>query len=261
VSGSDEEDTVMNYLRSLFMFNSSRYRLWQECLAFAALVPDGALVLDAGSGNAPYKDLFQHAQYESADFQKASRTYTSSTYVCDLKSIPVEDCRFDFIMFTQVMEHLPEPQLVLAELYRVLKVDGKMMYTGSLFYEEHEQPYDFYRYTQFGLRHLFNSTGFLIGRLDWLEGYFGTVGYQLNCMARYLPCKPSQLNYGLIGYGLAPLLALLKIGFAACSILFNLLETCIKFEGRGYPKNYVVLASKARQNKGETLKPHSADGR
>lgn len=234
----------MNYLNEMLAFNSSRYRLWQENAAFAALVPKGALVLDAGAGDAPYKSLFQHAKYESADFEKVNKTYAQSTYVCDLKSIPVEDGRFDFIIFNQVMEHLPEPQLVLAELHRVLKVGGEMIYTGPLFYEEHEQPYDFYRYTQFGLRHLFNSGGFVIKRLDWLEGYFGTVGYQLNCMARYLPWRSKHLHNGFVGYGLAPIMLLLKIGFLACSILFHRLETRIKYQAQGYPKNYLVIASK-----------------
>jgi hypothetical protein len=129
-----------------------------------------------------------------------------------------------------------------------------MLYTGPLFYEENEQPYDFYRYTQFGLRYLFTSTGFIVERLDWLEGYFGTVGYQLNCMARYLPWRPNHLNYGLIGYGLVPIMVLLKMECAAWSIIFHRLETRIKFQTRGYPKNYVVIASKAREDKGEILR-------
>lgn len=49
-----------------------------------------------------------------------------------------------------------------------------MIYSAPLFYEEHETPYDFYRYTQFGVRHLMETTGFVIERLDWLEGYFGS---------------------------------------------------------------------------------------
>ena len=237
----------MYYLTRLFAFNSSRFRLWQENAAFAASVPKGSLVLDAGAGHAPYKELFGHAQYETADFQQvADKKYAAITYVCDLKRIPVDDNRFDFIVFNQCMEHLPEPQLVLAELYRVLKAGGKMIYTGPLFYEEHEQPYDFYRYTQFGLRHLFNSTGFVIERLDWLEGYFGTVGYQLNCMSRYLPANPRHFKGSLVGYLLAPIMALLKMQFAACSILFHKLETRFKFQERGYPKNYLVFASKPR---------------
>lgn len=238
----------MNYLKQMldFNFNSSRYRLLQENAAFATLVQDGQLVLDAGAGESPYRSFFQHAKYESADFEKVDKKYAPSTYVCDLKSIPVEDCRFDFIIFNQVMEHLPEPKLVLNELHRVLKVGGKMIYTGPLFYEEHEQPYDFYRFTQFGLRHLFGCTGFVVERLDWMEGYFGTVGYQLHGMSRYLPWRPSHLGVGLTGYALAPALALLKFVFAACSLLFNRLEKCIKFQRRGYPKNYVVIASKLK---------------
>jgi hypothetical protein len=41
-------------------------------------------------------------------------------------------------------------------------------------------------------------------------------------------------------------MALAKVGFAMWSVVFHRLETRIKFKGRGYPKNYVVLASKAR---------------
>jgi SAM-dependent methyltransferase len=230
--------------KKMLAFNSSRYRLLEENTAFASLIPQGALVLDAGAGDAPYKNLFQHAQYESADFEKVDKKYTPSTYVCDLKNIPVEEGRFDFIIFNQVMEHLPEPKLVLIEFHRILKAGGKIIYTGPFFYEEHEKPYDFYRYTQFGLRYLFNSAGFEIERLDWLEGYFGTVGYQLKCMSRYLPWKPSQLNYGLMGYGLSPIMILLKTVFSVCSILFHRLETRIKFQARGYPKNYLIIASK-----------------
>jgi SAM-dependent methyltransferase len=234
----------MNALLRFLTFNSSRVRLWQENAAFAASVPSGALVLDAGAGNAPYKPLFPHARYESADFEKVDKEYARSTYVCDLRSIPVEDGRFDFIIFNQVIEHLPDPRAALAELHRVLKSGGRMICTGPLFYEEHEQPFDFYRYTQFGLRHLFGATGFRIDRLDWMEGYFGTVGYQLQGMARHLPWRPSQMGNGFLAYVLVPFLILWKAVCAAASVVFHRLETRIKFQSKGYPKNYVVLVSK-----------------
>jgi len=233
----------------LLTLNSSRYRLWNEIAEFASLVPSGALVLDAGAGCGPYKSLFQHTQYESADFEQVDKVYTPSTYVCDLQNIPVENCRFDFIIFNQVMEHLPEPKLVLAELFRVLKPGGNMIYSGPFFYEEHEQPYDFYRFTQFGLRHLFSTTGFEVLRLDWLEGYFGTVGYQLSCMSHYLPLKPSDLSKGIIGYFLIPIMILLKTGFAGCAILFHKMETRLKYKRQGYPKNYVAIVRKISPEK------------
>lgn len=232
----------MNLLHRALSFNSSRHRLWQENAAFAATIPAGTAVLDAGAGRSPYRDLFRHTRYETADFQKVEKTAASSTYVCDLTRIPVEDGRFDYVIFNQVMEHLPEPLQVLTELRRVLRIGGRMIYTGPLFFEEHEQPYDFYRYTQYGLRHLFSGAGLEIERLDWLEGYFGTAGYQLNGMARNLPWNPAQ---GVAGVLMLPLMAVLKGIFAASSILFHRLETHVKWTSSGYPKNYVVISVKS----------------
>jgi SAM-dependent methyltransferase len=234
----------VSYIGRLLGFNSSRQRLWEENAAFAEMVPNGALVLDAGAGTAPFRSLFKHARYETADFEKIDKLYSPSTYVCSLESIPVEDARFDFIVFNQVMEHLPDPKTVLAELNRVLKPTGKMIYSGPFFFEEHEQPYDFYRYTQFGLRELFSATGFSIERLDWLEGYFGTMGYQLNSMARFLPLKPRYLGGGIVGCALVPIMMLLKVTFGVCSILFHRLEIRVKFKQKGYPKNYLAIVCK-----------------
>jgi SAM-dependent methyltransferase len=209
-------------------------------------VPAGALVLDAGAGTAPYAGLFSHATYESADFEKLDKAY-ASTYVCDLAAIPVEDARYDAVVFNQVMEHLPEPARVLAELGRVIKPGGRMIYTGPFFYEEHEEPYDFYRYTRFGLRHLFENAGFAIERLDWLEGYFGTVGYQFNRMSKYLPLRPKDLGGGLVGLAMAPVVGVTRGLCALAAPLFHRLEMRAKYTRRGYPKNYLAILRK-REN-------------
>jgi SAM-dependent methyltransferase len=229
---------------SLMDRNSSRLRLYAENKSFAETIPTNALVLDAGSGEAPYKHLLQHTNYESADFELVDKPYAKSTYVCDLKSIPVEDARYDYIFFNQVMEHLPQPHLVLKELFRVLKPGGKLIYTAPLFYEEHEQPYDFYRYTQFGVKFLFNEAGFSFQRLDWMDGYYATVGYQLNTISRYLPARPGQIASGGLGLILAPAFMLFRLQLAALSILFHWLEMKNKITTHGYPKNYVAILSR-----------------
>jgi SAM-dependent methyltransferase len=225
--------------------NSSRVRLEAENSAFAASLAPAALVLDAGAGHAPYARLFGHCRYESADFCRVDKPYAEQTYVCDLAAIPVEDGRYDAVLFNQVMEHLPEPSAVLAELYRVLKPGGRLLYTGPFFYEEHEQPYDFFRYTRYGTRHLMEQAGFTVERLDWLEGYFGTLGYQFETAGRYLPRGGRAYGGGISGalYALAALA--LRPALKLIARALHRLDLRAKYTERGYPKNYVAVASKA----------------
>ncbi|HVO15878.1 MAG TPA: class I SAM-dependent methyltransferase [Alphaproteobacteria bacterium] len=225
--------------------NSSRVRLEAENRAFAASLPPGAIVLDAGAGRAPYAPLFGHCSYESADFCRVDKPYAEQTYTCDLAAIPVEDGRYDAVIFNQVMEHLPEPAAVLAELHRILKPGGKLLYTGPFFYEEHEQPYDFFRYTRYGTRHLMERAGFAVERLDWLEGYFGTLGYQFETASRCLPRRAAAYGGGIGGalYALAALA--LKPALRLMSLALHRLDLRAKYTERGYPKNYVAIASKA----------------
>lgn len=236
--------TLAMSIQHIKKFNSSRTRLYRENEAFARTIPAGSMVLDAGAGSAPYKHLVSHANYESADFEMVDKAYAKSTYVCDLRNIPVEEGRYDFVLFNQVMEHLPDPRSVLNELFRVMKPGGRLIYSGPLFYEEHEQPYDFFRYTSFGVNLLFKEAGFIIQRLDWLEGYFGTVAYQMNRMGQFLPARPSSIAGGLTGLILCPFMLLLKGQMLALSLVFHWLETRTKFTARGYPKNYVAVVVK-----------------
>jgi ubiquinone/menaquinone biosynthesis C-methylase UbiE len=115
--------------------NSSRIYLHGFLARAGQAVQPGQLVLDAGSGRAPYRDLFAHARYETADFLAVeSKKYAQQDYVCDLAEIPVDDARFDHVLLTQVLEHIPEPAKVLAELHRVLKPGGALWLTAPLFY-------------------------------------------------------------------------------------------------------------------------------
>jgi SAM-dependent methyltransferase len=225
--------------------NSSRTWLLRENRAFASKLAAGALVLDAGAGDQPYREFFGHCRYESADFQLVDKPYAKSTYVCDLARIPVENERFDAVVFNQVMEHLPDPLRVLHELNRIMKPQGVMICTAPLFYEEHEKPYDFYRYTQFAWRHLLERAGFRIERLDWVEGYFGTLGYQLSCAARFLPVKPGDVIPGVLGFLALPLVLVMKGGFRILAEICQRIDERHRSTARGFPKNYLVIARKA----------------
>ncbi len=234
----------MGGLRKLLSLNPSRVRLHEVNAAFARSIPNDAYVLDAGAGEAPYRPLFAHTNYETADFEQVDKKYTPSTYVCDLGDIPVDDARFDYVVFNQVMEHLPEPRKALAELFRVLKPGGKLLYTAPLCYQEHERPYDFYRYTRYAVKHLFTDAGFAFETHEWLEGYFATVGYHLTCMAQMLPRSPAEMRMGAGKWLLFPLMIMLRLMFKLLGGMFSRLDLMCDYDARGYPKNYYAIVVK-----------------
>jgi len=225
--------------------NSSRTYLHRFLARAGQAVQPGQLVLDAGSGRAPYRDLFTHARYETADFLAVKgKTYTEQDYVCDLADIPVEDARFDHVLLTQVLEHVPEPATVLAELHRVLAPGGTLWLTAPFFYAEHEKPYDFFRYTQFGMRHLLEGAGFTVEEIDWMEGYLGTLSYQARLMSRCLPSSREDYGGGVRGLALATAAKLSRRAGRRLADGLATLDLRYKLVGKGLPKNYQAIARK-----------------
>jgi SAM-dependent methyltransferase len=225
--------------------NSSRVYLHRFLARAGQEVQPGQLVLDAGAGRAPYRDLSTHARYETADFLAVKgKKYVEPDYVCDLAEIPVEGDRFDHVLLTQVLEHLPDPATVLTELHRVLAPGGTLWLTAPLFYAEHEKPYDFFRYTQFGLRRLLEDTGFEVREIDWMEGYLGTLSYQARVMSRALPASRADYGGGAKGLALALGAKAARRAGARAADGLAALDLRYKFVGKGLPKNYQVIATR-----------------
>ncbi|ROR89778.1 class I SAM-dependent methyltransferase [Nocardioides aurantiacus] len=224
--------------------NPSREQLATQVARFARNTEPGMRVLDAGAGRSPYRHLFDHAHYEAADFAQLSTKYAPLDYVCDLTDIPVEDGRFDRILFNQVLEHLPDPAAAVQELHRVLRPGGRLMCSAPLFYAEHQVPYDFFRYTRFGLRRLFEDAGFEVVRLVWLEGYLATSSYQLDVMSRALPTDPRQVRAAVgrkRALYLTPLLWLTARLAGAVAPSLARADGRWKYTKAGMPKNYLLV--------------------
>lgn len=235
--------TILDILSKLRV-NSSREYLDQFTKEAALSLPPDSKVLDAGAGKCLYKKHFINHNYETADFCQIDKKYGEITYVCDLSEIPVPNESYDLVLLTQVLEHLPDPEKVLHELNRVLRPGGELWLSTPLYYEEHEIPYDFYRYTQYGLQQLLERTGYKVKRIEWLEGYFGTLGYQLAGAARSLPWKPKFYGGGLLGILLGFGAIFLKINCGISSIVLSRLDLHYKYTQSGHCKNYTAVAVK-----------------
>jgi len=133
-------------------------------------------LLDFGCGNKPYESLFNVTEYIGLDIGESGFPEEKSAEVIyDGKKIPFEDNTFDSILASEVMEHVFNPDQVLMELNRVLKKDGKILITVPFVWFEHEIPYDYARYSSFGLEDLLKRNGFQIIKTEKTTNYLETV--------------------------------------------------------------------------------------
>lgn len=149
--------------------------------ATAAQLPSGSLVLDAGAGECVYKHLFAHCQYKAIDLAVGDHAwnYGNLDYVAPLHDMPVGDCSFDAVLCTQVLEHLEWPRESVQEMFRVLKPGGRLFLTAPMAQGEHQIPYDFFRYTSYGLRAICRHAGFNDIEVVPFGGLFSRWAYEL----------------------------------------------------------------------------------
>jgi SAM-dependent methyltransferase len=224
--------------------NPSRFHLERFVQRAAGSVRKGGLILDVGAGDAPYRPLFRHACYETADFCQVDKPYSVPTHVCDITSIPVEDGRYDLVLMTQVLEHLPDPLKALREINRITRPGGRLWLSCPFYYPEHEQPFDYYRYTQFGLRHLVSQAGFIVEELEWLEGYSAAVSHQLDMARRELPGSPRAFGGGLTGAATSLLVGASRPWLRLLAYSLARADTRAMWTSSGMCKNYAVVAEK-----------------
>jgi SAM-dependent methyltransferase len=121
--------------------------------------------LDIGCGDKPYKNLFkQSTSYIGMDVEISghSNARKKADIYYDGLHFPFDDKSFDSAVCFEVLEHVFNPIQFLTEINRVLKNDGILLITIPFLWDEHEKPYDYARYTSFGLKHLFELHGFQI---------------------------------------------------------------------------------------------------
>ncbi len=68
-----------------------------------------------------------------------------------------KDEKFDLIFSSAVFEHLHMPWVVAEEITRLLKVGGHVFVETHFSYIAHERPWNFFQFSEMGLRALFNS--------------------------------------------------------------------------------------------------------
>lgn len=154
------------------------------------------VVFDYGSGGAPYASLFsQCSAYVAADLEAGPKVNRL------LRPDGLTDepgASYDFILSTQVLEHVRDPGVYLGECLRLLRPGGQILLTTHGLFEEHGCPHDYHRWTARGLEDLFAQSGFKVIRSGKLTTEIRAVVQLTTYLAHHLRCADNRLLHILL---------------------------------------------------------------
>jgi SAM-dependent methyltransferase len=163
------------------------------------------LVIGGGTIGGGVRSLYEDPRLDLLAFD----VYASDNvqFLADAHQVPLKDGSVDGVLIQAVLEHVLDPQTVVAEIHRVLRLGG-LVYAGTPFMQHvHEGAYDFTRFTESGHRYLFrhftvrdSGAGAGLGtQLLWSIVYFARgihfrAGQAARVMFFWLPKLDRRLN-------------------------------------------------------------------
>lgn len=149
------------------------------------LMKPGMMVLDAGSGR-------EHEQHLRKELLATGATLHTCDFcagpgvdfVADVSALPFQDNSYDIVLSTQVLEHVMDPQQVVKEMARVLKPGGTLFLTTPQSSPLHNLPWNFFNFTNLGLRLLFEKAGLHVVKEEAQGGYYILLAHNLNWFVR-----------------------------------------------------------------------------
>ncbi len=147
--------------------------------------------LDVGCGIMPYRDMILKdapfiTRYIGLDIE--TDIYKAPVDLrWDGKRIPLADASVDCAMATEVLEHCPEPLVVLKEIRRVLRPGGVFFFTVPYIWPLHDAPHDFFRYTPFALEKLLMDAGFEHAQVKALGGWNASLAQMIGLWLKRAP--------------------------------------------------------------------------
>jgi SAM-dependent methyltransferase len=146
-------------------------------------------LLDIGCGEMPYKnmvlDINGNINYIGVDIHSPIyKDRGNPDFFWDGKELPFDDDSINCSMLIEVLEHIPDPYVVLNESKRVLKKGGLLLITVPFLWTLHDVPHDEYRYTPFALRRIVEEIGFEVVHIESLGSWFASFAYSIALFSR-----------------------------------------------------------------------------
>ena len=130
-------------------------------------------LLDLGCGSAPLFGVYGPLVSETicVDWPESPHlmNYVDLEHNLNLP-LPFCDSSFDTVLLSDVLEHIYRPQELIGEIARVTNESGRVLINVPFLYWLHEEPHDFYRYTEFALRRLLSEAGLEVVEFEVVGG-------------------------------------------------------------------------------------------
>jgi len=137
----------------------------REAYRDASSGPSSLLDLGCGAGNAVdfFAQTLPGALYHGVDIEgspeASSRTRVDASFRSyDGQNLPYDDRYFDLVYSRQVFEHVRHPDVVVHEIFRVLRPGG--LFIGSMSNLEPYHSFSIFNYTPYGVYRLLEDNGF-----------------------------------------------------------------------------------------------------
>jgi len=156
-------------------------------------------VYDLGCGERPYEeDILKVAdKYIGVDWGGTLHNLKADIVSNLNKPLPIDSETADTVTSFQVMEHLCEPQTMLNEAFRILKSGGNILLTVPFQWWVHEAPHDYFRYTPYGLKYMFEKSGFTDIKVIPSSGFFVMWILKMNYFSSRFIRGPRPLKWML----------------------------------------------------------------
>lgn len=132
-------------------------------------------VLEIGAGGNYLKEDLKNNYNEwiSLDYDLRSNSIDLRG---DGQQLPFKEEMFNTVISVDVLEHVPNPEKFVAEIYRTIKPGGTVILSTPFFFYLHEEPYDFFRFSKYGLKTIFERNGFRVVDVIPTGGVIGIFG-------------------------------------------------------------------------------------
>ena len=208
-----------------------RYYVYDGCCLFAPYFIKSRQYVGADCVLPNWKEVYG---YQKWMVENDGLIRVRPKIVTDITRLPFRGEVADWVIIPNIVEHVQEPETMFREALRILKKGARGFVFAPHVREEHQSPFDYFRYTRYGLRHLFEKVGFQVESITPTTGIFDVLSKTTMLALEFLPPRRRKVARLLFEKLIKP--ALWKYD--------RLYQRNLVTQGKNFPMAYISLLKK-----------------